>query len=78
MTENSYQAAWTVDSQAQRTKADASGNVRDGYDVAFHTAQGHYGTVFVPNERYTVENVAQLVQVEANKLDSVGFLSSGM
>jgi hypothetical protein len=78
MTENDYQAAWTVDSQTQRTRADSSGNVRDGYDVSFHTGEGHYGTVFVTNERYSVQNVAAAVQEAANKLDAVGSLSSGM
>lgn len=78
MTEETTPASWMVDSQTQRTKADASGNVADGYDVAFHTGNGHYGTVFIPGVRYTPANVAAAVQVEADKLDAVGSLSSGM
>lgn len=78
MDEQTQSAAWTVDSQVQRTKADASGNVAEGYDVAFHTGEGHYGTVFVPSARYTLDKVAAAVQAEADKLDAVGNLSSGM
>lgn len=78
MSEFGSPAAWTVDSQTQRTRADASGNVSDGYDVAFHTGEGHYGSVFIPAARYTLERVAAAVQAEADKLDAVGNLSSGM
>lgn len=77
MTEN-YAAAWTVDSQVERTRATPANTVEEGYDVAFHTGQGHYGTVFVPRSRYTVENVAAAVQEAADKLDTIGSLSSGM
>lgn len=75
MTE-SYQAAWTVDSQTERTRATPANTVEEGYDVAFHTGRGHSGTVFVPRSRYTVENVAAAVQERANLLDAVGSLTS--
>lgn len=62
----------------QRTKALPSGQVAEGYDVNFHTGEGHYGTVFVAGAQYTPDKVAAAVQVEADKLDAVGQLSSGM
>lgn len=71
-------AAWAVDSQVERTRVTPANNTEDGYDIAFHTGQGHYGTVFVPKARYTVENVAAAVQAQADKLDAIGGLSSGM
>lgn len=71
-------AAWTVDSQVERTRATPANTVEEGYDVAFHTGNGHYGTVFVPRSRYTVVNVATAVQEAADKLEAIGSLSSGM
>jgi hypothetical protein len=78
MTDAYQPAAWQVDSQVERTRATPANTVEEGYDIAFHTGQGHSGTVFVPRSRYTVENVAQLVQEQADRLDAVGSLRSGM
>lgn len=71
-------AAWQVDSQVERTRATPANTVEEGYDIAFRTAQGHSGTVFVPRSRYNVENVAAAIQEQADKLDAVGSLRSGM
>lgn len=69
-------SAWSVTAQSPRTVATATGGVVDGYDVAFTTAEGHSGTVFVPAARYNPANVKAAVQAEADKLDAVGALTS--
>lgn len=71
------QATWMVDSQLQRTTVNPSGQVEEGYTVNFHTGQGHYGSVFVPNTRYNADNVRAAVQAQANLLDEVGSLTEG-
>lgn len=71
------QATWIVDSQLQRTTVNPSGQVEEGYTVNFHTGNGHYGSVFVPNNRYNADNVRAAVQAQANLLDEVGNLAAG-
>lgn len=71
-------AAWAVDSQVERTRATPANTVEEGYDIAFHTGQGHSGTVFVSRARYNLENVAAAIQEAADKMDAIGSLSSGM
>lgn len=71
-----YHAAWIVESQTPATRALATGQVAEGYDIAFLTGQGHAGMVFVPNPKYTVDNVRAAIQAQADLLDAVGALSS--
>jgi hypothetical protein len=77
MTEQSNGATWRVESQTPRTRADSTGNVADGFDIAFQTGDGHTGTVFVPQSRYTADNVRAIIQAQANLMDEVGSLTSG-
>lgn len=70
------QATWAVQSQQQRTQVNTAGQVQDGYQVTFLTGGGHTGSVFVPMAKYTVDNVRQAVQAQANLLDAVGGLTS--
>lgn len=69
-------AAWSIDSQVSRTRATATGNVEEGYDIAFTTGEGHHGSVFLPLSRYTVDNVRSAIQAQADLLDAVGRLTS--
>ena len=74
-TADSTAATWSVDSQNQRTMVTAGNQIVDGYEVAFHTGQGHVGTVFVPDTKYTPDNVKAMIQARADLLDSVGQLT---
>lgn len=74
MTDATSTTTWEVDSQNERTRATPSGAIQDGYDVSFHTGQGHYGTVFVPRSKYNPTSVAEAVHAEAVLLDQVGSL----
>ena len=69
-------ATWTVESQTPATRALITGQVAEGYDIAFLTGQGHAGTVFLPNPKYNVANVRAAIQALADQLDAVGALSS--
>lgn len=76
MTDFTRHASWKIDSQTPRTMADAAGNVTDGYLILFTTGEGHHGQVYVPNGRYTVDNVRAAIQEQADKIDAIGALSS--
>lgn len=67
---------WTVTGQTPRERIDPTGNVVSGYDVAFATAAGHVGTVFVPMARYRPDLVAADVDALAVQLDAVGAITS--
>lgn len=69
-------ATWTIASQSPRSRVDAGGVVQEGYDVTFTTGDGNTGTVFVPGSRYTVDNVRQAVTELADRLDTIGALTS--
>lgn len=70
-------ASWRVDSQVPRTRANATGGIEDGYDIAFTTGMGHPGTVFVPMARYQPDVVRAMIQAQADVIDAVGSLTSG-
>ncbi len=76
MTSDSPRATWRVDSQTPRTRADSTGNVNDGYDIAFTTGQGHHGTLFVAMSKYNPASVRDAIQAQADMIDAVGALSS--
>lgn len=67
---------WAVDSQTPRTRANATGTVEDGYDIAFSTAAGHNGVVWVPKSRYNPASVQAILQAEADQVDSIGQLTA--
>lgn len=70
-----YHATWTVESQTPVTRAGRTGQIDEGYDVAFLTGEGHAGVVFLPNSQYTVDRVRAAVQAQADLLDAVGALT---
>jgi len=72
---NAPQGTWSVVSQSPRNRADATGNVVAGYDIAFVSAGGHPGTVFVPSSQYTATNVKAIIDPVAAELDAVGRLT---
>lgn len=68
---------WSVQSQMPRTRANASGQITEGYDINFVTRQGHSGTVFVTDTQYRDPSVvSQLVDAAARNMDAVGQLTS--
>jgi hypothetical protein len=71
--------SWTVTGMAtdQTVNTPANQTVVGVY-VYFRTGDGNHGAVFVPNDKFTHENVRVTVQQEAKKIDLVGRLSEGM
>lgn len=68
---------WSVQSQMPRTKANAAGQITEGYDVNFVTRQGHAGTVFVTDTQYRDPSVvSQVIDAAARNMDAVGQLTS--
>jgi len=67
---------WSVTSMTPRDKIKDSGVVVSGYDVAFSTAGGHVGTVFVPKATFDPDTVAAAVDELAQQVDVIGGLTS--
>lgn len=69
--------AWWVTSQSSATQLGLGGKFEQGYNVTFSTAQGHNGTVFVPNSQYQNPELAkQVIGNAAAALDTVGSLTA--
>lgn len=58
-------------SQQRNTRPGPNQTIEAGYDVAFKTAKGVDGVVFVPEARYTTDNVLAAVRAAANQLDAL-------
>jgi hypothetical protein len=68
--------SYTVTSQAvDQYDFSAPGNPVLGTVVYFVTGNGHQGSVFVPQARYTINNVKTLVEGAAKSLDAVGSIT---
>jgi len=67
---------YTVTDQVQATEADGQGRPARGIRVHFRTAAGNLGSVFVPDNRYTPENVRAAIVAKAALMDQVSGLTS--
>lgn len=56
---------------------DAASNAVAGHVVSFTTGRGNKGSVFVPDDHYTVDEVRALVAAQAKRADDIRSLSSG-
>lgn len=65
---------WHVTGQ-QQTQGYVAGRYVRGIEVAFTTRAGHSGTVFIPGDQYSPENVSVAVAAQAALMDAVGQLS---
>lgn len=68
---------WTVTGQTEQTQINPAGSPVRGVQVFYTTGAGHQGSVFVPYVQYTQENVRNLVQDAAARMDVIGALQSG-
>lgn len=75
MTNPADQPTWRVDSQSPTTRVSPTGQVEDGYDIAFTTGLGQPGTVFVANARYTPANVKAVIAARAAQIDAIATLA---
>lgn len=69
-------SGWIITGQTEQTQMGRAGNFVPGFVVYFTTANGHSGSIFVENSRYTPENVKADVNLRADMMDSVGSLTS--
>lgn len=70
-------SGWIVTGQTEQTQMGRAGTFVPGFVVYFTTNQGHTGSVFVENARYTPDNVTADINVRADSMDAIGQLSSG-
>lgn len=68
-------ARWTVISQQEKPGEISPGQFGRGWEIAFRTAQGHTGTVFVPQGQYTTESVRALIDEKVTRMESIAGLS---
>lgn len=66
---------WHDVSQQETTELDAKGQPTRGYRVYFTTNENHAGSVFVPQNMYSVVNVRAAIAAQAAQLDAVGKLT---
>lgn len=67
---------WTVLSQNENSQVTPDGRVETGVTVRFQTDAGTVASVFVPDYRYTPENVRAAIAARAEALGAVGAMSS--
>jgi hypothetical protein len=70
--------AWSVTSVISTTGQDGTGRYSQGKNVTFTLASGVTGSVFVPDNLFTPDQVKQAIMAEADKLHQVSQLSYGM
>ena len=69
---------WAVTSQApDQVIVSDSGQVQTGTQVYFATENGNTGSVFVPDQHYTVKKVHASIGIRAKVIDEIGSLTAG-
>lgn len=68
-------SGWTVESQTEDTRVTPAGQVARGVTVGFRTGHGVYGSVFVPDDLYTADNVRAMIAVKSAEIDAVSALT---
>lgn len=66
---------WKVVGQTETMGLDPLGKAVDGIRVTFQTTRGITGTVFVPKDRYTPDNVTAAIKAAVGTLHTVADLS---
>lgn len=66
---------WKVISQVPGPGQDDSGVLAQGYTITIQTGLGHQGRVFVPQDKYAVDQIRPRLAQLAQTLDAVGTLS---
>jgi hypothetical protein len=68
-------AHWRVTAQQEEMAPGAAGTYTKGVRVFFQLDSGPSGSVFVPNETYTIDNVRAAILARANAMADVHALS---
>lgn len=68
------QPAWEITSQMETVGQLDSGAFGEGVKVAFRTASGMAGTVFVPRDHYNAPAVRAAIAAKASTMDEVAAL----
>lgn len=66
---------WTVTTQTEGSQRMGDGTFAAGVAVGFRLSSGQSGTVFLPHNLYTPENVKDAIQARAELLQRVAGLS---
>lgn len=70
---------WQITSQlSDQFENTAAGQTVLGVRVYFITGNGNEGSVFVPQNLYTVRNVQERVRAQAQLLDDIGALAENL
>lgn len=69
--------SWTVTGQLDNQySVDGSGQPILGHVISFITGGGERGSVFIPEDKYTVGNVERAIKAKAEIVAAVGRLAS--
>jgi hypothetical protein len=69
--------SWRVTSQQEGTQPGPAGTYTKGVTVYFNVSTGDSGSVFIPNNMYTSDNVIAAVNARAAQLAEISQLTSG-
>lgn len=67
-------SSWEVTGQVETMDQGPGGSYVPGVKVTFRTSSGAIGSVFVPHERYTVDEVKRAIAARAGAMDAVSGL----
>jgi hypothetical protein len=70
------QSGWTITGQTQGSVVNDSGQVVQGVNVFFRTGNGTSGSVFVPQNLYSVDNVRTMIAQQAATIDAIDNLTA--
>lgn len=70
-------ASWTVTGDLPDQYSSTPGQLPVlGHAISFVTANGHRGTVFVPEDKYNEATVRAVIQAKADTVDTINALTS--
>lgn len=72
---NPAPVTWYVISQTEVTQPGPQGRLVSGHKIVFGLSTGDTGSVFIPDDQYTVDNVQAAIQARVALIVGVGALS---
>lgn len=62
---------WTVTTQQEASRPDATGRYVEGIVIGFQTMNGLTGTIFVPHNQYNPDNVKDLINRKVEAMQAI-------
>lgn len=63
--------SWTVTTQQEASRPDATGRYVEGVVIGFTTTNGLIGTVFIPHNQYNPDNVKDVIMKKVEAMQAI-------